>query len=191
MTNRSLIKITNRNRFKYNVVVEESPNPKFFGRKIKLKLKKRQTSTNWPKSNSPTIFIFSLWKFSFVFRIFSSLLLFVETIFLLQNASEKDNGIYKFIAKNDAGECQSLVNLTVRSEPSPPFVFIVERNRILFSLFGLTFFFYRKDQEQNKSTSNQLKVPVFTDKLKDAVSFSFDTDRNRKMLNSYRFFFAV
>ncbi len=38
----------------------------------------------------------------------------------IQNATPTDSGLYKIIAKNDAGDSQALVNLTIDSEPAQP-----------------------------------------------------------------------
>ena len=42
--------------------------------------------------------------------------------FPLQNASPTDTGLYKIIAKNDAGDSQALVNLTVDADATIPSV---------------------------------------------------------------------
>lgn len=42
--------------------------------------------------------------------------------FVLQNASAADSAIYKILAKNDGGDSQALINLTVDDEREPPYV---------------------------------------------------------------------
>ena len=37
-----------------------------------------------------------------------------------QNATPNDNGLYKVLAKNDAGDSQALINITVDAEPPSP-----------------------------------------------------------------------
>jgi len=42
-------------------------------------------------------------------------------LFYIQNATSADSGVYKILAKNDAGDSQALINLTVDAEPAPPY----------------------------------------------------------------------
>jgi len=50
------------------------------------------------------------------FAFFYKLIHFVFT----QNATSTDTSVYKILAKNDAGDSQALVNLTVDTETQPP-----------------------------------------------------------------------
>jgi hypothetical protein len=39
----------------------------------------------------------------------------------IQNVTTTDTGVYKILAKNDAGDSQALVNLTVDADAAPPY----------------------------------------------------------------------
>ncbi|CAF4235979.1 unnamed protein product, partial [Adineta steineri] len=75
-------------------------------------------------------------------------------LFILEilSATSTDTGVYKIFAKNDAGDSQALVNLTVDAEVSPP-----------------------KDEEEKKpkpaqAAGNKMTAPVFADKPKEVTA---------------------
>jgi hypothetical protein len=82
-------------------------------------------------------------------------------IFILEilNATSTDTGVYKVLAKNDAGDSQALVNLTVEADASPP-----------------------QEEEEKKpqpvqtttTTDNKLTAPVFTGKPKEVTGTDGD-----------------
>ncbi|CAF3917151.1 unnamed protein product, partial [Rotaria magnacalcarata] len=79
-------------------------------------------------------------------------------IFILEilNATSTDSGIYKILAKNDGGDSQALVNLTVDGDNEQP-----------------------KNEEEKKpkakaADGNKMSAPVFTDKPKDVVATDGD-----------------
>ena len=47
---------------------------------------------------------------------------FVSLSLSFQNATPNDSSLYKISAKNDAGESQALMNITVDAEPESPSV---------------------------------------------------------------------
>ncbi len=64
-------------------------------------------------------------------------------MFYIQNATSADSGVYKILAKNDAGDSQALINLTVDAEPAPPY------DDLLHYILYFSFFF-RKDEDELK-----------------------------------------
>ncbi|CAF1145362.1 unnamed protein product [Rotaria sordida] len=79
-------------------------------------------------------------------------------IFILEilNVTSTDTAIYKILAKNDAGDSQALINLTVEADAEQP-----------------------KDEEQPKPkpkevNGNKMTAPVFTDKPKEVTATDGD-----------------